>query len=36
VLCEKPLTANEAEAHAVADAAHETGLVVMERTRPKG
>ena len=30
VLCEKPFTANAAEARAVADAAKESGLVVME------
>jgi predicted dehydrogenase len=30
VLCEKPLTANAAEARTVADAARSTGLVVME------
>ncbi|WP_433604517.1 Gfo/Idh/MocA family protein [Dactylosporangium sp. CA-139114] len=30
VLCEKPLTANGAEARAVADAADGSGLVVME------
>jgi predicted dehydrogenase len=30
VLCEKPLTANEAQAREVADAADRTGLVVME------
>jgi predicted dehydrogenase len=30
VLCEKPFTANEAEARAVADAAEASGLVVME------